>query len=181
MEELWGYCLRDHVALDIIWYNWSPRWQTRRKHGVWWSPDAIKLFSCLFVFSFSRIFATTWYLLFRVFEDQVCLWFVWIIFLPNLKETVPFQFIQDSHSKQKEINSFRKFHVKLGATNYSELRFRDNMFSCKARKVLSKLTFNSRPRQLLWARSWRLGLAPMSLSSPSCNFIRPQKRALLWL
>ena len=55
-------------------------------------------------------------------EGQECLWFVSIIFLPNLKETVPFQFIYELQDKQ-EVISLWKFHVKHGAKSISELRF----------------------------------------------------------
>ena len=131
--------------------------KNERKHGVWWKT------------------------LMQSSSSVVCLFFPSLEYLPplfNLKETVSFQFIYESHGKQTEI-SLRKFHIKLGATSYSELRFREKMFSCKARKCNSQAGFfrslNSSKmcsKQLLWARSCRLGLAPMSLSSPSCNLIR---------
>ena len=83
-------------------------------------------------FSFCRIFTTTWCPLFRVSEDQVCLWFVSIIFLPNSKEKVPFQFIHESHGKQ-ELISWWKWHAKPGARSNSELRFSENRFLLRKR------------------------------------------------
>ena len=131
--------------------------------GKHWCNQALQLFVC---FSFCRILATTWCPLFRVFEVQVCLWFVSIIFLPNLKETVPFM---------NRMVSRREFHCEnfISSSGLGIILSFASWRTCSHAK-LEKFFRSLHSRQLWWARSWRLGLAPMSLSSPSCKFIRRQ-------
>ena len=61
-------------------------WSFRRDQKCVLRNNAIKLFSYLFNFPFCKVHATAYSLLFILFEDQGCLWFVSIIFFTQLKK-----------------------------------------------------------------------------------------------
>jgi len=117
-------------------------------------------------FSFDRIPSITFFLPLKLFEDDVCLWFARIIFLPNLKEGWKRRFHSISFMNRSGLHAIPSFAT-------------DNIFLRKVPKCNSGFFqgLNSRKmclRRHLFACFYRLGLAFMPLRSLSCDFIRRQ-------
>ena len=154
IEQLLSYRKKGEQILEVI---RSFLWHKKCVSDY----SAIKLLViCLF---FASVEYTTPSLLFILFEDQVCLWLISIIFLPNLKERVPFQFVNESYEKQEvakivcQVWGYNPFLASLLRTCSHE------RFENLVQGFFQKLKFKENvSRQHLFAYSCGLGLLFMS-------------------